>query len=181
AAVAARGRKEPAGEPQVAEQDEQHDDGAEGEETDLDTEPAPEDRVVADARVPDRVGPELDADREHEDHEDRDKDRDDREDLATHAGPTSAPETADGPWRPSLFVAGGATRTLVAVAVVVVAVAVAVVVTVAARRSRGIIPGRLTGLATAEVVQDRVKHVSHGLASIADSGPEAGRGPGGRP
>ena len=63
AAVAARGRQEPAGEPEVAEQHEQDEDAAEHEQPDLHPEPPPEDGVVADARVPDRVGPELDADR----------------------------------------------------------------------------------------------------------------------
>ena len=85
AAVAARGRQEPAGEPEVSEQHEQDEDAAEHEQPNLHPEPPPEDGVVADARVPDRVGPELDADREHENDEDRDEDPDDDEDLAPQA------------------------------------------------------------------------------------------------
>ena len=53
------------------------DDGPEQEQADLDASRAPEDLVVADALVPDRVGPQVDADDEHHDDEDRDADDDD--------------------------------------------------------------------------------------------------------
>src|SRR5205809_3148156 len=69
-----RGR-EPAGEPQVAQQDHEHDHEGQGEQPGLRTDARPEHRVVADALVPDGVGPEVeDEATKGEQQEDREED-----------------------------------------------------------------------------------------------------------
>ena len=120
---------------------------------------------------------------EHENHEDRDEDPDDDEDLAPQAGAaaTGPSHRPDGARR--LPVAFAVRRTARAVVVAIAAVAVVAVVAVVpavvavvipARRSGAIVAGRLSRLTTAELVQELVEHVSHGVASIADWRPEAG-------
>ena len=63
-----RGRQAP-GEPQVEQQHDQRDDQGAEEQADLDADAGPEDAVEADALVPDRVGPEVDAGAGQEDDE----------------------------------------------------------------------------------------------------------------
>ena len=58
-----RRRHEPTGQPQVAEEDDQGDDGRAEEQAELGAEPGPEHRVEADALVPQRVGPQVEAER----------------------------------------------------------------------------------------------------------------------
>ena len=67
AALAGRRRGEPAGQPEVAEEDREGEDEPGDEQPDLDADAGPEDLVVADALEPDRVGPELDPDDDHDD------------------------------------------------------------------------------------------------------------------
>ena len=62
-------RGEAAGQPQVGQQDDEGDDERREEQPDLRTQPGPEDAVEADAVVPDRVGPEVDARPGEEDDE----------------------------------------------------------------------------------------------------------------
>ena len=60
----AAGGRQPAGQPEVAEQDDERDQRARRGTARLDPEAGPEHRVEADAAVPDRVGPEVEPDDE---------------------------------------------------------------------------------------------------------------------
>ena len=68
AAHASGSRQQPAGQPQVAEEDDQGDDGRAEEQAELGAEPGPEHAVEADALVPQRVGPQVEADAEQQEH-----------------------------------------------------------------------------------------------------------------
>src|SRR6185436_19070311 len=94
------GGGEPAGQPQVAKEDNQGDEPAGHEQPALRPEAGPEDLVEPDASVPDRVGPELDPDDEHQDEEDREDDRD-REAQAPTEAPAAVPRASDWPERPA--------------------------------------------------------------------------------
>src|SRR6185436_5715656 len=89
---------EPAGQPQVAKEDDHGDEAAGHEQAALRAEAGPEDLVEPDASVPDRVGPELDPDHEHQDEEDPEDDRD-REAQAPAEAATAVAGGADGPER----------------------------------------------------------------------------------
>ena len=89
--VPRRRRREPAGEPQVPEQDHERDDEGPDPERDRRRRSRPEDGVEADARVPQRVGPEVDPDAEQqEDGDDDDQQRGEPEPPTGSRGPAPA-------------------------------------------------------------------------------------------
>src|SRR6185436_18942065 len=90
--LAALRRREPAGEPQVAEQDDQRDDECRDTEPDGREHPRPEDAVEADAGVPEGVGPQVETDTEQEDHPEDDKE--DERDAHPPAEPRRATPAA---------------------------------------------------------------------------------------
>lgn len=73
-------RNEAAGQPHVEPKENEPDQSSEREQTDLGADPRPEDVRVADALVPDGIGPETHADGEEEAHKDEDHYQRDPED-----------------------------------------------------------------------------------------------------
>ncbi len=81
------GRREAAGEPEIAKQDDERENEAGDEQPNLGAQPGPEHRVVSNAGVPDRVRPQLETDGDHDDDEEHDDHRDGHADLAAEAEP----------------------------------------------------------------------------------------------
>ena len=81
----ARWRAQPRGQPEVREQDDEGNDETGREQPGLGTQTRPEDAIEADARVPQGIGPQVDAEAEQDD------DRDDDADPDTQADPSTGP------------------------------------------------------------------------------------------
>ena len=95
--------QEPAGDREVAEEHDERQEECPGEQGDLDPEPGPEDLVVTDARVPDRIGPELQPKDQHDDddadHEDADRHRELAPQARSRATVVGAAYGAAPAWR----------------------------------------------------------------------------------
>ena len=98
-AAARRLRCEATGQPEVAEKDDRRQHQTEREQPELLREPIPEDVVEADRSIPERVGPELDPDGEHQ--EEADDDHDDECRSEPGAQGWAAIVRAAGPDRPA--------------------------------------------------------------------------------
>ena len=89
-----------ASQPDVAQQEEEGDDECQDEEAALRPDPRPEDRVIAHAVVPDRIGPEVEQEAA-QDEQEEDEQHDRCEPEPPEAESTPAPRNAPARWSPA--------------------------------------------------------------------------------